>query len=178
MGPLTLTNRTISEIQLGSCVIDSLEKVKLFAKTKYFETVCFLNWVCLKLKIQTKSFTLTNNSGSAFLRRWCQCFFFWISTHAWTLRYTHTSQHSWEYYRHWVTWYTYKSSHVTLLCRLFQNCFTKSLMSVNEKQVWLLYQIILFRSVVSISSYHTSATITSKFGLSEKSGFCNKTHRG
>ena len=75
MVPVTLTNRTISEIQHGSCVIDSLEKVKLFAKTKYFETVCFLYWVCLKLKSQTKSFTLADNSGCAFSASLVSVFF-------------------------------------------------------------------------------------------------------
>ena len=51
MGPITPTNGPISKIQLGGCVVDSLEKVKHIAKTKYIETVCLLYWVCLKLKI-------------------------------------------------------------------------------------------------------------------------------
>ena len=66
MGPLTPTNGPISEIQHGGCVVDSLEKIKHISKTKYIETVCVLYWVCLKPKIQTKSFTRANNFGGAF----------------------------------------------------------------------------------------------------------------
>ena len=47
IGPVTLTNGTISESQYGGCVIDSLEAGKLFAKTNYFETVRVLYWMCL-----------------------------------------------------------------------------------------------------------------------------------
>ena len=65
MGPVTPNGR-ISEIQHGGCVIASLEKVKHIAKAKYIETVCVLYCVCLKLKIQIKSFTLADNFGSAF----------------------------------------------------------------------------------------------------------------
>ena len=68
MGPVTPTNRTISEVQHGGCVVYSLEKIKHYiAKTEYIETVCILYWMCLKLKIQTESFTLADNFGSAFL---------------------------------------------------------------------------------------------------------------
>ena len=66
MGPVTPTNGTISKIQHSGCVVDSIEKIKHIAKTKYIETVCVLYWVCLKLKIQTESFTLADNFGSAF----------------------------------------------------------------------------------------------------------------
>ena len=64
MGPVTPTSGTISEIQHGGCIVDSLEKIKHIAKAKYIETVCVLYWVCLKLKIQTESFTLASNFGS------------------------------------------------------------------------------------------------------------------
>ena len=66
MGLVTPTNGPISEIQHGGCAVASLGKVKHIAKTKYIETVYVLYWVCLKLKIQTKSFTLADNFGSAF----------------------------------------------------------------------------------------------------------------
>ena len=66
MGPVTPTNRPISKIQHGDCTVTSFEKVKHIAKTKYIETVCILYWVCLKLKIQTKSFTLADKFESAF----------------------------------------------------------------------------------------------------------------
>ena len=39
MGYVTPTNGPLSEIQHGGCVVDSLEKVKHIAKTKYIETV-------------------------------------------------------------------------------------------------------------------------------------------
>ena len=66
MGPVTPANGPISEIQHGGCVVDSLKKIKHIAKAKYIETVCILYWVCLKLKIQTKSFTLADNFGGVF----------------------------------------------------------------------------------------------------------------
>ena len=43
IGHVTLTNGTISDIQHGGCVVDSLGKGKLFAKTNYIETVCVLD---------------------------------------------------------------------------------------------------------------------------------------
>ena len=79
MGPVTPTNGPISEIQHGGCVVDSLEKIKDIAKTKYIETVCVLYWVCLKLKIQTKSFTLADNFESAFFAS-LESMFFRINT--------------------------------------------------------------------------------------------------
>ena len=94
MGPVTPTNGTISEIQHGGCVVNSLEKIKHIAKTKYIETVCVLYWVCLKLKIQTKSFTLADNFGSAFSVSLESVFFSNRHSHMNTaLRHTHT-QHS------------------------------------------------------------------------------------
>ena len=81
MGPVTLTNRPISEIQHGDCIVDSREKVKLFPKTKYIETVCVLYLVCLKMKIQTKSFTLADHFGSAFFASLVSMIFL-IGTHA------------------------------------------------------------------------------------------------
>ena len=39
MGPVTPTNGPISEIQHGGCVVDSIEKIKHIAKTKYIESV-------------------------------------------------------------------------------------------------------------------------------------------
>ena len=81
MGPVTPTNGPISEIQHGGCAVDSLEKVKYIAKTKYIETVCVLYWVCLKLKIQTESFTLADNFGSAFFAS-LVTMFIRIGTHA------------------------------------------------------------------------------------------------
>ena len=66
MGPLTPTNRPISKIQHGGCAVASLEKVKHIVRTKYIETVYVLYWVCLKLKIQAKSFTHADNFGCAF----------------------------------------------------------------------------------------------------------------
>ena len=66
MGPVTPTNGLISEIHHGGCVVDSIQKIKHIAKTKYIETVCVLYWVCLQLKIQTKSFTGADNFGGAF----------------------------------------------------------------------------------------------------------------
>ena len=79
MGPLTPTNGLISEIQHGGCVVDSLKKIKNIAKTKYIETVCVLYWMCLKLKIQTKRFTLADNFGSAFFTS-LESMFFGIDT--------------------------------------------------------------------------------------------------
>ena len=75
MGPLTPTNWPISEIQHGGSVVDSLEKIKHIAKTTYIETVSVLYVVCLKPKIQTKSFTRADNFGGAFSRHWSRCFF-------------------------------------------------------------------------------------------------------
>ena len=81
MGPLTPTNGPISEIQHGGCAVASLEKVKHILRTKYIETVYVLYWVCLKLKIQTKSFTLADNFGCAFFASLVSMFFR-ISTRA------------------------------------------------------------------------------------------------
>ena len=78
MGPVTPTNGLISEIQHGGCAVASLEKVKHIVRTKYIETVCVLYWMCLKLKIQTKSLTLANNFGCAFFAS----LFFRIGTRA------------------------------------------------------------------------------------------------
>ena len=66
MGPVTPTNGPISKIHHGSCIVDSIEKIKHITKTKYIETVCVLYWVCVQLKIQTKSFTRADNFGGAF----------------------------------------------------------------------------------------------------------------
>ena len=133
MGPVTPTNGPISEMQHGGCAVASLEKVKHIAKTKYIETVCIHYWVCLKLKIQTESFTLADNFGCAFFASLVSMFF-QIGTCAWTLhRGTHT-QHSWQPCRHWVTWYTYNSIVIfTLLRRWFQDC---SRDSVSCQWVW------------------------------------------
>ena len=79
MGPLTPTNGPIWEIQHGGCFVDSLEKIKHIAKTKYIETVCVLYWVCLKPKIQTKSFTRADNFGGAFFAS-LESMFFRIDT--------------------------------------------------------------------------------------------------
>ena len=79
MGPVTPTNGPICEIQHGGCVVDSLEKIKHIAKTKYIYTVCVLYWVCLKLKIHTESFTLADNFGGAFFAS-LESMFFRIDT--------------------------------------------------------------------------------------------------
>ena len=79
MGPVTPTDGTISEIQHGGCVVDLVEKIKHIAKTKYFEIVCVFYWVCLMLKIQTKSFTRADNFGSAFFAS-LESMFFRIDT--------------------------------------------------------------------------------------------------
>ena len=92
MGPVTPTNGPISEIQQGGCAVASLEKVKHIAKTKNIETVCVLYWVCLKLKIQTKSFTLADNFGGAFFESLVPMFF--SNRHSrmnTALRHTHTT---------------------------------------------------------------------------------------
>ena len=75
MGPLTRTNGPIGEIQHGGCTFASLQKVKHTVTTKYIETVYVLYWVCLKLKIQTKSFTLADNFGCAFFASLVSMFF-------------------------------------------------------------------------------------------------------
>ena len=93
MGPVTPTNGPISEFQHGGCVVDSLEKIKHIAKTKYIETVYILYWVCMELKIQTKSFTRADNFGGAFFASLVAMFF---SNRHWhmntALRHTHTTQ--------------------------------------------------------------------------------------
>ena len=79
MGPVTPTNRLISEIQHGGCAVTSLEKVKHVIRAKYIETVYVLYWVRLKLKIQTKNFTLADNFGCAFFAS-LESMFFRIGT--------------------------------------------------------------------------------------------------
>ena len=79
MGPVTPSNGPISEIQHGSCTVDSLEKVKHIVRAKYVETVYVLYLVRLKLKIQTKRFTLANNFGCAFFAS-LESMFFLIGT--------------------------------------------------------------------------------------------------
>ena len=98
MGPVTPTNGPISEIkhggcviQHGRCVVNSLEKIKHIAKTKYIETLSALNWVCLKLKFKQKASLSLITLEVCFSCHWSQCFFEWTHAHEHcTEAHTHT----------------------------------------------------------------------------------------
>ena len=94
--------------------------------------------------------------------------FFRIGTHAWTLHWGTHTQHSWQPYRHWVTWYTYNSI-VILHCYADDFKTAKQIacrVSECETSVTALSNHY-FRSVASVYSYHTSATVTTKVELQE-----------
>ena len=66
--------------------------------------------VCLQLNILRNSFVFTDNFGNAFYTSLVSMLFELAHAHEhWRTR-THTLQHSWECYTHWVTWCMYNSS--------------------------------------------------------------------
>ena len=102
-----------------------------------------------------------------FSRHWSQCFLESTPAHEHcTEAHTHNTADSPK--RHWVTWYTYNS--IVILLSYADDFKTAQRIACRvsecESSVTTLSNYY-FRSVASVHSYHTSATVTTKVKLRE-----------